>query len=75
VRAEPPREGRVRVFFGGALRCLADSASPSPKKEVKLAWLGDKARKEKTKKKYQRQTTELKIRTRGQQKRTWNGVK
>jgi hypothetical protein len=32
VRTEPARrEGRVRVFLGGALRCLADSESPSQK--------------------------------------------
>jgi hypothetical protein len=32
-RAHGAREGRVRVFLGGALRCLADSESPSQKKK------------------------------------------
>jgi hypothetical protein len=32
-RAHGAREGRVRGFLGGALRCLADSESPSPKKK------------------------------------------
>jgi hypothetical protein len=31
-RAHGAREGRVRGFLGGALRCLADSGSPSQKK-------------------------------------------
>jgi hypothetical protein len=33
-RAHGAREGRVRGFLGGALRCLADSESPSPKKKA-----------------------------------------
>jgi hypothetical protein len=31
-RAHGAREGRVRGFLGGALRCLADSEAPPKKK-------------------------------------------
>jgi hypothetical protein len=34
-RAHGAREGRVRGFLGGALRCLADSEAP-PQKKKKL---------------------------------------
>jgi hypothetical protein len=34
--AHGARKGRVRVFFGGALRCLAGSGSPSPKEGALL---------------------------------------
>jgi hypothetical protein len=37
-RAHGAREGRVRGFLGGVLRCLADSESPKKKKIEKDQW-------------------------------------